>query len=228
LRKKVKITKRQLKEDELLQAVMTSTAFLKEYWQKIAIGVCIIVVAAGISAFYLSFQKNKLSESGVLYSQARLAYQDGNQEEAITYFEQLVDQYGGTQNGKEGLMFLGNIYFEKDEFVRAVEMYEKCKKSFSKEDIFYMSAREGIAACYEGQKKYDEAAKEYEAIANSSTDENVSIRNLMAAAVAYQEAGDVSQAKKQYQKIIDEYPESRLLKTAENKLKTLELIAKGS
>lgn len=225
---KGRITKRHLKEDEFLQVVMTSTAFLREHLQKIIIGAVVIAVVVGAAAFYTTYQHDQQAEAGVLFAQGRIAYQENNFDEALTHLTKLTEEYGSTQSGKEGLMFLGNIYFQKGEYDKAIETFETCARKFSRDDIFYISAQEGIAGCLEGQEKYDEAAAKYESIAKSAADESVITRNLMAAARAYEANGELAEAKEVCQRLVDNYPESKEFQTAQNKLVTYEFMAQSN
>lgn len=223
--KKVKITKRQLKEDELVQVTFKATSFVQEHLNAIVITILAIAIIAGGISLYNFYHSKNLKEASVLFYQAYLDYKDENFDNALTNFQKLYDSYSGTSIGKEALMYLGNIYYRKAQFEDAQKYFKKCAGTFSDEHPFNISAKEGLAACFEAQGNFEDAAKNYKKIALQVNDKVISPRNLMAAGRAYDAAGKRDEAQKLFQEIVDNYPDSAEKIEAQNKLTTYKYLA---
>ncbi len=224
--KKDKLTKKDLKEDEFLEAVVSSTSFLQSHLQQILAVVVVLVLVGGGVTLYNHLGKKNESEASILSGQARAAYQANNYDEALKHFTTLVDKFGSTSSGDEAVMYIANIHFQKEQYDLALEQYKKCMHESAKGGILYNGAQEGIAACYEGLQKYVEAAKEYESIAkNNMTNKTLAARNLFAAARAYEAANDLESAKKLCTEIVDKFKDTKEKPLAENKIVSLSLIA---
>lgn len=223
--KSVKITKRQLKEDELLHATLAASGFVQTHLKTIGLTILGLGVVAGLVAGYQYYTTNANEEASKVLFQANNAFQKQSYAEAVKFYEQLQSDYSRTQSGKDGLILMANAYYKTGDYDKAIEAYKECVSRYPGNDFFGLAAREGIAESLESKGSHKEAAEKYEEIAERYAHKTITPRNLLAAARAYQAAGDTDKAKKACQTILDKYADSPEKTQAENRLATLNLMA---
>lgn len=226
--KKGKITKRQLKEDEFVQATLQATSFLQDHLKHFIIGVVTIAVIVGGVYLFNMYRQKAHEESSVRFHEAYMKYQENNLDEALKLFQALAEDYSSMDSGKEALFLSGNIHYQKGQFEEAEKIYTRCARAFNDDHVFAISAREGIAACLEAKGKYEEAAKAYEEVAERYNTDAVAPRNLMAAVRVYETTNNYEAAKKLCQEIIDKYAKSPEKQAAEAKILTFSIMVKKS
>lgn len=223
--KKVKFTKRQLKEDEFVQATFKATTFIQDHWKTIATAVIAVAIIMGGITLYNHHQTRTNREASSLFFQAYLDFQEENIDSAREGFKEVSDEYGSTSYGKEAALHLANIAYQNGAYDDAKNYFKKCIRNYPADHLFAISAHEGIAACLEAEGKFDEAAESYLKIADKHKDAMIATRNLLAAARAYEAADKYDSAASACQRIVDNYPESPDKATAETKISSYKFFA---
>ena len=132
LQKKKKLSKKEIKEDKLINFYKSSVDFFEKYQSKIFIYAGVVVVVAAAIYFYLN-QKNVNDEkAGLELSRIMTLYDKGSYLEAIEGIQgtniiglkNLVMEYGGTENGETAKIYLANCYSFLSNYEEAFKYYE--------------------------------------------------------------------------------------------------------
>ncbi len=201
-RQQKKLTKKELKQDPLMQKIAETQAWLAVNWQKLAIGVVSVLVVIAIVAFSMSAKQssNEESLSALVDLNSELAGADVSV--IIPRLEEIAEEYKGTIGGAEALFSLGEMELKENNFERAIEHYELFVRTYSSEFMLKASAYSGMGAANEGLEKWNEAAESYEAIVNVSDAKFARNIVLLKAARCYRLAGDTGKAKSIVEEIL--------------------------
>jgi len=161
---KVKITKKQIKQDKFTTFMLQSKDWLYDNWQPVAIGAAVLVIAIVAVVYFANVQATKDKEAGVRLSQAVANLNRGNYQEAILELDAIADEYGGRTGGM-ALFYLANGHYESRNYDQAIENYQKFIDKYSLDNLTTSSAIAGIAASLESKQEFLAAGdKFYEAV----------------------------------------------------------------
>ncbi|HZY10909.1 MAG TPA: tetratricopeptide repeat protein [Bacteroidota bacterium] len=218
LKPKKKITKKEIKQDNLLTTYAKVTSFYYEHKKRISYVVLAILGVVAITVVYINNQRanneRAAAELGKIFSiydagmndinQYKVAI-DGMPARSILGLKAIVENYGSTLSGELARFYLANAYFHLGQFEEAIIHYEK----FSTNDkLLEASALAGLAACYEAKHEYEPAASNFESGANAVTNAVSTPDYLNAAARCYGLAGEKEKAIALYKRIKKEFPTS--------------------
>jgi tetratricopeptide (TPR) repeat protein len=152
-----------------------------------------------VAVVALAFVWNDRRTAAEIESSTRLArilpvYDRGNFQQAVdgvpsegTFgLKSIVEEYGGTKSGSLASVYYGNCLASLNKFAEALEVYQDISAD---EGIVRASAAAGQARCYEGLKRYKDAAAAYERAASSDPKNPLAPDRLFAAAVNFKRAG---------------------------------------
>ena len=186
MRTKVKITKKQIKQDKFTTFMLQAKDWILESWQQLAIGVvAAIVVVVGIT-YFVKMQSSKGEEGSALLTTAVTNLNRGNYQEAILELGNIADDYGGRIGGL-AQFYLANAYYESRNYDMAIESYQKFIDKCTVDDLTDASAIAGIGASLENKQeflaagdKYVEAIKAYPESPNAPDYYVGAVRNYVA------------------------------------------------
>ncbi|MCF8412750.1 MAG: hypothetical protein K9G34_05785 [Melioribacteraceae bacterium] len=194
LAKKKKLSKKEIKEDQLVTSYYQSLEFIEQYKSKL------IIAAAAIAVVVLAvlLYTNKIEEDNTAANEALsrvIPLYDNNQfEQAINGqpgttligLKEIVDQYSGTTNGEIAKFYLANSYFFTGEYQSALEVYQ----DFNGDDeLLRAGAISGSANCYEALGQNEKAAELYYQASQVSEYNPDNAENLLLAGKNYLTAG---------------------------------------
>ena len=155
---KVKLTKRQIKEDKFTTFMLTAKNQLQEKWEFYAIGlVALILVVAGIS-YAFNYFEGRSADAATKFSDAMREYRSGNKQPAIIAFTQLIDDYGSSEEAGRAACLLGNLYLNDRNYTEAENNYRLYLSDYGKDTYLRATAQAGLAVAAENQGRYAEAA----------------------------------------------------------------------
>lgn len=213
LQKKKKLSKKEIKEDKLINFYKSSVDFFEKYQSKIFIYAGVVVVVAAAIYFYLN-QKNVNDEkAGLELSRIMTLYDKGSYLEAIEGIQgtniiglkNLVTEYGGTENGETAKIYLANCYSFLSNYEEAFKYYEDYDGSI---DYFKAASLAGQASYYAMKGDYDKASNLY---LDASKQSQVNSQNpdyLLNAGIYLLKIGEKDEAKILFNKIKDDYSSS--------------------
>ena len=209
LKPRKRLTKKKLKEDKLVTFYFKATAWVEANSKYLTAGaVAVVLLFVAIYAYSNSLKSAERAAS-VELARAMRAYENSDYQNALTLLTNLVENYGNTPSGKLGYFYLANSFYQTGDYQNARKYYEKFASSFDGDPHILSSAMGGVAACYEQEQQYLEAAQQYLKVVKKYPKSIFAPQYLLRAARCYTLAEQPEKAKELYDRIIQEYPDSR-------------------
>ena len=158
---KVKLSKRQIKEDKFTTFMLTYKKYAAENWQYFAMGAIGLVLVVFAVIYFANSAVEKESEAATRFSQALLEYRNGNNQVAILSLTQIVDEYAGNDVAQQATFLLGRLNFEIRNYTESQRYYQMYLDKHPNDPTFRSAAYDGIASGLENLGQYAEAAEYY-------------------------------------------------------------------
>jgi tetratricopeptide (TPR) repeat protein len=226
LQKKKKLSKKEIKEDKLINFYKSSVDFFEKYQSKIFIYLGVLVVVAAAVYFYLN-QKSinddkaalELSRIMPLFDQgAYLEAIEGKQGTNIIGLKNLVEEYSGTENGETAKIYLADCYSFLGNYEEAFKYYKDYDGSI---DYFEAASMAGQAGYYAMNGDFEKAANLY---LNASKQSQVNSQNpdyMLNAGICFLKVGEKDEAKILFNKIKEDYSTSLANREVDKYLATI-------
>ena len=161
------------------------------------LGIATAVLAAALAGawLYRSNQATKAVNAERALIEASRSYYTGNLPLAQSDLQKVVTRFEGTTGAVQSAMLLAQVHYDQGKHAEGVAALEKVVNDGAAEP-FRSSIRALIAAGYEGQGKFAEAAQQYQQASEAaefSADKQVMRAH---AARAFQAGGDTASAKR--------------------------------
>ena len=165
MQSKVKLTKRQVKEDKFTTFMLTSKDRLREEfeekWQYYVIGLVLVVVVVWAIGWHFGRQSARDIEAAEALSRAMVTYQSGDNQVATLELSQIVDNYASSSAAEQATYLLGNLSLTTRSYEEAIRFYQAYLGNFGGDQVNRAAAYAGIAAAYEDQAQHAEAAENF-------------------------------------------------------------------
>jgi TolA-binding protein len=161
MQSKVKLTRRQMKEDKFTTFMLTTKDQVSENWQFYVIGLVAIIVLVAAVVWYADHQATQATEATTKFSDAMLEYQAGNDQVAILGLSEVIDDFGGSAVASNATYFLADIYLSSRNYGEAIRYFEMYLDKYNKSKLNRASCYAGIGTAYEGQGDYTQAAANF-------------------------------------------------------------------
>ncbi len=158
---KVKLSKRQIKEDKFTTFVLTSKQQVIDNWQFMVIGVVIVALAIFAVVYYFNSRSDWQAEGSQMFARGMMEYRGGDRQVAITTFEQILDDYGSHQVAGDATYMLGSANLELRNYPEAIRYFEMYLQKYKDDKIQRAASQAGIATALENQGTYADAAEKY-------------------------------------------------------------------
>jgi TolA-binding protein len=192
---KVKLTKRQIKEDKFATFMFSAREQVTANWQYWAIGTVAVILACVAVVFVVRNIQSSKSEIGQKLSTALMEYRSGNTQVAVLSLTQLVEDAKDADIAKQALFMLGRISFEQKNYADANKYWEQYAQKYKDDKFNSAAAIAGVAAGLENQGQFPQAAAKFaEAIAIWPTGPAAGDYQLSAMRCSL-EGGDVAKAR---------------------------------
>lgn len=227
MQKKVKrLSKREMKKDALFETIDRVSDFTQDNSRTI-LGIGAIVVIAILALYILNdhYQQNEQEAANKLAPSERL-YLNKDYKKAIISLENFIVDYNGTRAAGTATFYLANTYFESDDFENAQRFYENYIDDYGNNPFFDVSARAGLAACYEAERDFARAAEIYADLIDSYPDSFTKPDYMLSAARCFQRSGDLTEASRWLNQLIKAYPNTSQSRDAELQLQVLDTVSK--
>ena len=205
---KKKVSKKELKRDPLLDSVLKAQTFYEKNRNILTYTVIGVIAVILISFWVKAIYEETNQEAVTLLGKAQVEYDQMNYSKARDFLNALLKEYDGTEAAEQGTFLLANLNFNENKIDEAMRLFKEFTDSYSGSHILLASGYAGIAACFEAQNNYSEAAAAYEKAFNEAGDFVKAADYLYLAGLCYQKANDTDDSKKAFQKLIDEFPDS--------------------
>jgi TolA-binding protein len=222
LKPKKKITRQELKEDKLVKTTLQVKNYLEENSKQVTYAVLIIFVFVLVIIWYrYDSQKSSLAANEQL-GMAQIEFTNGNYTKATSRLLQLIQNYESTPEAQQGMFLLANIYYQQSEYTQARDYFKQFIDAYSGSSILLASGYAGLAACYETENNYAEAARLYEKAADEAGKFTDADEYFYLAGICYKKAGDQVKAREQFEILTGEHADGLRAKDAETQLLLLQ------
>ena len=219
---KKRITKKDLKEDKFVESALLARSYFEEHTKEITYIVGGLIVVGILIWLFLNHRSQRLTQAEVFLGKAQIEMQSMHTTKAREFLNQLIRDYDGTDAAKQGYFLLANLDFQAKKYDQAAQEYKRFIDSYSKSKILLASAYAGYAACMEHRSDHEEAAKNYLKAQKTAPDFVEASNYLYLAGLNYRDAGMKEKAKEAFQKIIDQYKDSKRFNDAKAQIILLE------
>jgi TolA-binding protein len=162
---KVRLTKRQVKEDKFTTFMLSSKEKLQsemaDKWQFYVIGFVLVVILIAAMAWQLDRQEARGVEASEAFSRAMVTYQGGDKQVAILEFSQVLENYGSSDVASTATYLLGNLNLTTRNYAEATRYYQLYLDDFSGNSLNRAAALAGLASAMEDQGQYSDAASKF-------------------------------------------------------------------
>jgi len=216
--KKVKISKKEIKEDKFVEAALNAKAYVEENYQKVTI---ITAVIFGIVILFMGYRyvhNQNVERSSAILGEAQLEYHNLNYPKAKEFISRLMDEYSGTDAAEQGQFLLANLLFQEKDYEGAKTNFKEFIDTYDGSDILVASGYAGYAACLETEDQFTEAGKYYEMAQKKDPGFVEAANYLYLAALNFERAGDNAKAQKLFEKIVEDYDSSNRKDDAKTQL----------
>jgi predicted negative regulator of RcsB-dependent stress response len=166
----------------------------------LAIGLVVVAVAATGYALYGRSNAIKSRRAEQAYFEAQRSVVAGNLPLAQSDLEKMVTRFKGTGSGVRGAMSLAQVLYDQGKHAEGIKVLEDARGSGAAKP--YRAALESLlAAGYEGQGKFLDAADAYTRASDEATFQADKDAYMASAARAYQAAGNTAKAKELWTKL---------------------------
>ena len=218
LKPKKKVRKKDLKEDRFVKATLQTKTFLEENYKQVVIAAIVILALFIVFILYHYVNSQKNREAIGLLGIAEIEFANQNYQQSINRLKTLNQDYGNTDAAIQGRFLLANIYFQQKKYDQAAVLFEEFIDSNSGNNILLSSAMAGLAACYEVNNNFDEAAALYQDAAKVADAYTEGDTYTYLAGICYKKSGKIEEAKKLFNQISNTSKNSKQVQDAKIQL----------
>ena len=211
---KVKLSKRQIKEDKFTAFILNAKNQFMENWQYFVIGIVIVILLVVAVVYYLDSQKVQHVEAGNRYANAMYDFNNGNTEQAILKLNQIIEDFSGDIFAEQSIYALGKINFENKNYPEAIRFFEMYVNRYKDDKLFRASSFAGIASCLENQANYSDAAVKFDEAYSEYPESPSAGDYLMGSLRNYLESGNIDNAAVKLEQISENFKGTQLEKRA--------------
>jgi len=200
-----KITRRELKEDQLVIYYFKARSFLERHGKTVGFGVLGLIAAAVIVYLVINSRiQANIAASNSLF-QAQMFMNRGEFQPAQEQLKFALEAYSGTRNATEALLLLARVHYKTESYDSAEYYADRFLKKGSGNSILMKS-------------KFKEAGDSYSAAAHRFPRQFTAPMYLLDAARCYELAGERQSAIASCEELIHNYPESEVVGRANQQL----------
>lgn len=213
LTKQKKLSRKEIKEDKLIEFYYKSQSFFEENKNRIFtyLGALALVVVAVI--LFMNYRSGQNDEAAGHLSKVMDMYDmgdylgaiEGKKDVKMLGLKDIVAEYGSTENGETAKIYLANSYANLGKPDEALKYYEDYSGDI---DLYIAASLAGQAGYYAAKEEYEKAADLYMKASKVSKTDVMNSNYMFQAAVNYFDAGDKGQAKSLLQTIKEDYKTS--------------------
>lgn len=210
---KKKISKKEIKQDRLVETYFKLRTFLDENKKAILITVGSLVVIVLLVIYFVNRSIERDFESTTLLGNVISLYDQGQYQLAIDGIpaknikglKEVADKFDGTESGEAAKVLLANSYLNLGKVDEAMKYYEDYDGD---NKLFQATAYAGAASCYEIKGNKEKAAELFLKAAKVNPSEVYTPEYLLYSARIHSELGKKEVAKKLLEQIKKEYSNS--------------------
>jgi tetratricopeptide (TPR) repeat protein len=163
--KRKRISKKRIKEDQLVTLTLKTSQFIQAHFPQIVTGIVVIVAAIAIALFMGHSRRSSARAAQQALASAMSYYEIQDLNSARLAFSEISNRYSGHREGLISMYFLGEIEMAGQRYAEGLDAFERFLDKAGKYPSFEVGAAIGKAYCLEGLGRFLEAAETLEGIA---------------------------------------------------------------
>ncbi len=204
-----RISKKELKEDAFVSGAFEASHYVQEHLGKIIGGIIGVLVLVGLSWMYVNFRAEARADAAVAMFKAEGLYLNRQYALAAADFENIADDYSGTDQGRKAVYFAADSYYNSGDYDRAMELFNRFSDDSDSDEPLMVNVLIGIGACHEQFEEYSQAIDYYSRALESAQFDFQKIEALSCLSRAYRLTGQDEEAIVTLSRIIDNYPDNQ-------------------
>lgn len=158
---KVKLTKRQIKEDKFTTFMLVTKDRVQENWQYYVIGLLALLLVVVGAVYLVNSSKEKEQEAAILLANAQAEYRAGQNDVAMLSLNQVIDDFDGTSASEQAIFQLARMNFDIKNYPEAQRYFEQFLAKVTDDQFSRAASLGGLAAVFENRSEFAEAATTY-------------------------------------------------------------------
>ncbi len=208
---KVKLNKRQIKEDKFTTFMLSTKQQVTDSWQYYVIGFVVIILVISAIVFFQDMQKTQSSDAANLYAKGIVEFRQSNYQNAVLNLQQVLDDYAGTESVELATYMLGKTNLRLRNYPEAIRFFEMYISKYSDDKLKTAASLAGIATAIENQGQLAEAAAKFAEATEAFPDGPLAADYHFSAMRDYLETGDIASAEIHFKSITENFPGSSLV-----------------
>lgn len=219
-----RITKKEMKEDKLVTTAFKLSEWFQKHLSQVLMVAGGVVLVAVVVFFVFSSRSRRNQKAADLFGRATMEFQAGNASQAITDLHTVIEKYGGTKSAGPAAFYLATAYFYAKDYATARTTFQRFMEEYSEDPLSLASAQAGIAECDMQNGAFGAAGDNFIKAVSLKPDGMLAPQYLLSAGRAYVKAGQKEKAKQVFQRLLDQYPDSKEAQRAKEQLAENQLL----
>ena len=219
-----RITKKEMKEDKLVTTAFKLSEWFQKHLSQVLMVAGGVVLVAVVVFFVFSSRSRRNQKAADLFGRATMEFQAGNASQAITDLHTVIEKYGGTKSAGPAAFYLATAYFYAKDYATARTTFQRFMEEYSEDPLSLASAQAGIAECDMQNGAFGAAGDNFIKAVSLKPDGMLAPQYLLSAGRAYVKAGQKEKAKQVFQRLLDQYPDSKEAPVAKEQLAENQLL----
>ena len=214
MQNRVKLTKRQIKEDKFTTFMLNAKSQFMESWQFYIIGVVAVIVIGAGAFYYADYKETRSQDAAARFAQAMASYRNQQNQIAIVALNEIVEDYGGEDVAEQATFLLGKLNYEVRNYPEAMRFFEMYLSKYQSNKLDRAASLAGLAVCNENQSELETAMEKYLAAYNEYPDGPLAGDYELSVLRLALKTGDMASARERLESIQGNYQGSELAKAA--------------
>ena len=205
-------------DDDLLAWFLNLWTKVETNYTKILMGFGIGIAVVLVLIFINRYQTQRAEAAQEALGDVYIALFEGRVSDAIATSQEVMASYQGEAAAREALMAVANLHFEEGRVADARTHFQKYLDENSVDGPLGYGAWSGLASCLESEGNFAEAAQQFASFSERKPESPFAPVALKEAGRCYELAQMQQQASDVYLKIVNQYSESSVARTARGQL----------
>jgi len=209
-----KITQKELKQDEFVDAAVDLGHWLEKNWRLVArwgavVGVVVLIIVGWVVLARHTREQAEVRLAGALVTYDRLEAEGFTDsavlEQTLGELNSVADDAGRAAAGVARL-YRGSALFQLERFDEAEQELSSVVETADRDGTVFATAHAVLANVYQATGRTEEAVRVLDGLLDSPNARVPADQTLLQIGQIYSEAGEDDQAREHWQRVLDEYP----------------------
>ncbi len=216
-----RLTKKELRQDPLIETAGKAKSFMDVHGRIVTISVAAVVALLVVAIVVSNIREVANDDALTSLAHVRKIVNQGRMEVAVDSLTVIADRYSGTQGGAEAVAQLAELHLSEGDSEAALEAFERLEREYKDSYLLLEAALSGQAAALENLGRFEEAAQRFEQLYRKNKFGHAKPYALFESGRLWVLAGNPDEAKRSFQRLLDNYEETPFDRDAELQLAQL-------